>query len=504
MVNPSNWGLTGIGSDNEATDGQVFGGQLNDLIPYSIGNLPATFKVGVKYTNEHKGYFSNQPGYNYTGSNTLANYDGAYNVSNFYGHICGGCYQLAPFGSIPGVESSLHNDPGDFQFVPNLYNDRLATFAGTEQVTAAYAMQTLDVGQMHINVGLRAENTEVGYAAWTAPGVNDTTAGSLVVSHRSHSYTDLFPSVSLRYALDENTNLRAVFSRGIARPNYSDLAPSFNAVGAQPGLRSNGLSIGNPSLQPEKAWNYDLLAEHYFPSVGVISGGAFYKDISDFMFQRTFFYNGINTAYTPTGSCATNPVLNNCFYASQTQNGPSAHLWGVEADYTQHLTFLPGALKGIGFDVNWTHVESRATVPLDTTVVYTDQNGNNVHAYTQAFRHSPIPRQFPNIFNVSMLYDYSTISARMSGQYTSASIYQYGSDGTSNPASGDQWNYVHWQIDGSVVWTVYGATALQAQVLNLNNAVFGFFTGLPGNGHSWNNQREYYGTTWYFGVRQGL
>jgi hypothetical protein len=38
----------------------------------------------------------------------------------------------------------------------------------------------------------------------------------------------------------------------------------------------------------------------------------------------------------------------------------------------------------------------------------------------------------------------------------------------------------------------------------MNNAVFGFFTGLPGHGHSYNNQREYYGSTYALGLRQGF
>jgi len=122
------------------------------------------------------------------------------------------------------------------------------------------------------------------------------------------------------------------------------------------------------------------------------------------------------------------------------------------------------------------------------------------------YRFAPIPRQFPNLFNASLLYDYSSISARLSGQYTAASVYGYGSDGSSNPASGDNWNYPHWQIDASVIWTVYGSTALQVQVLNLNNETFGFYNGNgpPGSGHGFNIQREFYGTTWWVGVRQGI
>jgi len=365
-----NYPLTTIQTDNELTNGQIFGGRADWLLPYEISGLPAGFKFGAKYSNEHKGYLSNQPPYAFVGATpvTLADFASTFSDPNFYSHICPGCYQVAPFGSMPAVQNYFHEHPGDFQIQSNTLSDQLATFAGTEQIVAGYGMQTIDIGSWHVNAGLRVENTNVGYLGHVASGVSDTAAAA--VQRGTHAYTDLFPSVLVRYAIDQNTNVRAAFTGGISRPNYPDLAPSFSAVGATPGSRSNGLSEGNPDLKPERAWNTDLLAEHYFPSVGVLSGGMFYKDISDFIFTRTFLYPGPLPQYAGT------------FYVSQPQNGPSADLWGFEADYMQHLTFLPGVLQGIGFDVNWTHVESRAAVPLDTTVTYVNQNGTTESPYT--------------------------------------------------------------------------------------------------------------------------
>jgi TonB-dependent receptor len=509
IPNGQNYVLNGVNTSNGATNGVNLGGAANALIPYSLGNLPASFKLGVKYYDEHK---SNDPGnfqnYSYTGGSTLQQFASPYTVSNFYGHICSGCYPQAPFGSIPAGQNALTAQRGNFQLANTpdqiLFSNLTNTWSGTEQVSAAYGMQTLDIDQLHINVGLRAENTAVGYFAYNQDINGDQTSASLLHTHVHHSYTDLFPSVNLRLGLDENTNVRFAFTRGIARPNYGDLVPTFTFFGTTRNSQSNGLSAGNPSLQPERAWNYDFLAEHYFPSVGVLSGGLFYKQISNFIFNRTTRYTGqfIREAqYLPNDSGS--------FYITQRENGPSAWLYGFEADYTQHMTFLPGALRGIGFDVNWTWVTSRATVPIQNadSTNYITAAGDTVFPYRgKATRHAPIPRQFPNLFNASLLYDYGPVSARLTGQYTAASVYSYGADGSSNPSSADVWNYPHWQIDGSLVVTVYGATALQAQVLNLNNATFGFFqgNGLPGSGHGYNIQREFYGTTLYIGVRQGL
>jgi TonB-dependent receptor len=474
ISNPADYSLATLQTDNELNSGQTVGAKADALVPYSLAGLPASFKFGVKIGNEHKGYLSFQPAFDYMGSNplTLATFPSAYSNPAFYSHICNGCYPLAPFGSMPPVNKYYITHLGQFQEEGGqALSDNLATFAGTEQVIAGYAMQTLDVKALHINAGLRVENTGVGYAGHATVTPNDTVASAVV--HGTSAYTDLFPSLQVRYALDDNTNVRAAVTKGVARPDYIELSPSLSAQGAERGEINSGISLGNPALRPEYAWNADLLAEHYFSAVGVLSGGLFYKDISDFIFQRTALYTGSLTQYDG-------------FYATQYQNGPSAHLWGAEMDYTEHLSFLPGALHGLGFDVNYTHVESRAEVP----------NGDGTN------RQAALPRQFPNMFNVALLYDYAPFTARVGGQYTSASIYQYGSDGSSNPASGDVYNYAHWQIDGQLTWVVRGETALTAQVLNLNNAIFGFFTGTTA--HPYNNQREYYGTTVGIGIRQGF
>jgi TonB-dependent receptor len=500
LADGSQYALTGIATDNELTNGQVIGAKFDFTIPFTIGDLPASFKFGGKYRNDHKGYYSDQPNLNLNPSVmlTAADFPSTYTYNNFYGHICQGCYTNAPFTSMPAVQQYYHNNPANFTFGDQSLSDAQATYAGTEQVSAAYIMQTVDVDRLHVNAGVRVEHTDIGYVGNVAPP-NAQYGYQTTTQHGYSSYTQVFPSVQLRYALDDNTNIRAVFSRGIARPNYQDLAPFFSSVDAIPNSRSQGLSEGNPSLQPEKSWNYDLLFEHYLSTVGVIQAGAFYKDISDFYFDRTFEYRGPNTQFAPTDT--------SFYYVTQNQNGPKAWLYGFEADWSQHLSFLPGALQGIGFDVNWTWVQSRATIPQDTTIYYYTNATATDSAFPykgQPFRHSQLPRQFPNIFNVALLYDYHPINFRIAGQYTAASIYQYGTDGTSNPASGDTWNYPHWQIDGELQWEIIHGTTFQVQGLNVNNAVFGFFTGLPGNGHSFNNQREYYGSTWTFGLRQSF
>jgi TonB-dependent receptor len=287
----------------------------------------------------------------------------------------------------------------------------------------------------------------------------------------AQNYTDVFPSAQLHYAVDPNTNVRVAVTRGIARPNYSDLAPSLQGnVNAIYKLQYSNLRAGNPDLRAQRAWNYDLLLERFLPSLGgVVSGGVFYKSLTDVILTRNFIYQG---PYTPFDG----------YYGTQPQNGGLGHLVGVEADWVQHLPFLPGALSGLGFDVNWTHVDSKVLVD------------------PASGREAQLLRQAPDLANAALLYDRGPISARIAWTYNGAYIGSYG-DGSAT-ANGDNYFYQHSQIDGSVIYNVTPGVQLQLQALSLNNAQFGFFQGTPD--HRFNVQREYYGRTFYLGAKYGF
>jgi hypothetical protein len=60
----------------------------------------------------------------------------------------------------------------------------------------------------------------------------------------------------------------------------------------------------------------------------------------------------------------------------------------------------------------------------------------------------------------------------------------------------------HGQVDGSIVYNATRAVQLQAQVLNINRAVFGFYQGTPD--HQFNIQREYYSQTFFLGTKIGF
>jgi outer membrane receptor protein involved in Fe transport len=92
---------------------------------------------------------------------------------------------------------------------PSLSDD----FQYQENIFAAYFNITRDWEQWSLNLGLRAEQTEVRATSKNLGEVNN------------QYYFELFPKMSLLYSANENNSFGLSYSRSIARPNYESLNP---------------------------------------------------------------------------------------------------------------------------------------------------------------------------------------------------------------------------------------------------------------------------------------
>jgi TonB-dependent receptor len=181
-------------------------------------------------------------------------------------------------------------------------------------------------------------------------GTNEDNRGNLVQSGtispllRSGGYIDALPSAEVRYTTTGDSGIRFAYSRGLARPNFGDLAPylSLNLAGGV-----NKSSIGNPDLKATHADNFDLLFEQYLKPLGMIQAGYFYKRIAD------------PIVVVQTGG-VTYPGIPQTFIQTQPVNAGSAHVQGFEAAYQQRLSYLPGVLSALGISANYSYTTSQA------------------------------------------------------------------------------------------------------------------------------------------------
>lgn len=477
---PSNYKLAKYAATAGQTTGDDIGGQLDALFRYALGTSASQFKVGAKYRDERRDNGNFNRAFTATGTPVmLATLVGSYSDPDFYKSLASG-FLMGPEADHAKTTAFEYANPTLFKESTKPISDSLSNFTGGEKVTSAYVMNTADVGALRINAGLRIEQTNVDFTGnvATTPATGAQTVRRV---KGSQNYHDVFPSVQLRYAVTPDANLRFAVTRGIARANYSDLAPHTSGTICDAcKLKFSNLSVGNPDLKPQHAWNYDALGEQYIGRTGVLTFGVFYKQITDFAFKRHFVYHGPATEFDG-------------YYATEPENGGNAHLLGAEFDFTRHLDFLPAGWSGLGFDVNWTQVDSKADVPTDTSTKATSIGAVKT-------RSAPLPRQAKSIGNAALMYDAKRVSARVAWQYQGESIYSYG-DGSATP-SGDNWLFPHSQVDASVTVNITHSASFQLQGLNLNNAVFGFYNGT--SAEKFSNQREYYGRAIIAGIKYGF
>jgi len=455
---------------------------------YNIGKRFSTFEIGFLVRHGHKTQNENDQFYNATGNFPQGLVLGNNSNPTYYDNAFGGYGPLTDYAKIQSlVASNLQTG-----FTPNLSKDSIvsnaATWGTTERVYAGYLMDSISFGKLRLVGGLRIEGTSTNFNA------NKVTLNGGVYDHTdpvtgNGGYVNLLPSIQATYLIGGNTNLRLSYSRGISRPNFSDIVPS---VQVDPNTSPKSLTVGNPNLVATRANNYDILIEHYFQPLGILQGGFFYKALTDPIYPTVSFVQPSNPQFPGLAG----------YLLSQSINGPSAHIAGVEMAWQQRLSFLPGLLNGIGVSANYSYTTSRVTFPAFFSSAVAGGQGR--------IDHPGLQRQAPNTWNLGFTYDKRRFSMRFGVSHNDENIYAYGyvHDPTvpnvdKDPILGlkgplaDQYLYAHTQVDVQGSYRMYKGLSFVVAGLNLTNEVFGFYTGSP----IYPNQREFYKPTVIFGMR---
>jgi TonB-dependent receptor len=457
---------------------------------YTWGGHFGTFEFGAKLRNAHKFQDQNDPVYNVVAAAppTMQDLLGNFTNSNYYDKS----YTLGPtvdYNKVLAYFNANAADPNTIQLdaAGTTLDTYSNSFSLVERITAGYAMNTINFGRFRLQTGLRFEATHEGLRG-NLVGLDSSGNPTVSPLVTDHSYLDPMPSVQLRYRLTNAAGLRASYGRGIARPDFGDLPPTFDPTNAP------RISVGNPKLKPTHANNFDLLYEQDLKPVGLLQAGFFYKQISDPIYPQQAVIGPTQTAQ--------NPLLGNYAgdFLSQAINGSRARIYGFEIAYLQHLTFLPGALAGIGISANYGYSNSSTDgVPLRSD-------------------HPPLARQAPNTWNLSPTFDRWRISARLGISHNDANVFSYNyqnlepdpNSGTGfSPVdvplgirgpNGDTYLYAHTQVDAQAAIRMYRGLQLIVSGLNLTNEVFGFYNGSK----QYPIQREYYKSSYMFGLRYTL
>ncbi len=448
--------LDELTEETQFTEDEDLNFRADLTLPFADGRTE--FKIGGRYRGKDKlrdnDFFEFEPTAGQF--STLADVD----LQDFSNpeFLAGSQYQIGQFASPIFLGDLPLSDASRFDGEASLGDFAADNFNAEETILGGYLMLTQQLGSRTTAVaGVRVENTENTYQGNL---YNDNTEEVEPTSGES-SYTDVFPSVQVRHELGDRTILRAAWTNTIARPNYFQLTP-FRVI------EDNEIEIGNPDLEPTRSMNLDLMFESYFRSIGLISAGVFYKDISDFIVGRTV-QNG--TVDGIVFDEVTEPI-----------NGASASLTGFEIAIQRNLDFLPGLLSGLGLYANYT---------------YTSSDVEDIGIEGREGEELPLPGTSENTFNGSLSYDYGRLSLRASVNFQDDFI-DPGELG--DEAFFDRYYQAQTQVDlnGSIALT--SGAQFFFEVNNLTNEPLAYYQGIP----SRLMQREFYDTRIQTGLKIDL
>lgn len=338
-----------------------------------------------------------------------------------------------------------------------------ALYTGTEQVASAYVMTEIDVTeQLKIVAGVRNEYTNMELKGSKAVTAGTPAVTTISESTVSNNYNALLPMLHLKYALDEQSNLRAAYTRSFIRPAFGDMTPGTSVDNTKTPM---AISQGNPELNPTFSDNYDMMGEHYFDNVGIISGGVFYKNITDVVFTDISMQN----------------VNGTDFLVTQAKNLNNAKLFGFEAGINKRFDFLKGFWSGFGTEFNYTYIDSKVNVSRGT--------GSNI-----VLDKTSLPNQSRHLFNAILFYEHDRFMIRLAGNYRGASVE------TINQQLGPDfyiWTASNFTVDASATISISKHLKAFVELNNLSNAPVKTYMG---------DQRrlttnEWYGSRGQAGIR---
>lgn len=344
--NAALYGARSVSYDHRKAEENLYQYRADYKLPVDLGD-DAFVKVGAKYLSRHKSNNRDYESYDATGF-TLA----AVTAETTGRAVFGGRFPIDPRVDYDAAQAYVASHAGALTYSRSgsIANTLANDYKVTEDVTAAYAMTSITFDRLTVIPGVRMEHTQGDFAAKIINAAS--TPAQDFNSFGKSSYTDWFPGINARFDVNERFVLRGAVTTAIGRPNYADLPPFISVdTGAAT------VSKGNPDLTPLKAVNFDLSAEYYLASQGVLSIALFQKDIDNPIYSQAITVtNGTFGGITLPTALVTTPL-----------NAKSATVKGVEMNASIQGTFLPSPFDGLGVQGNLTLTDSKSKGVLGRT-----------------------------------------------------------------------------------------------------------------------------------------
>ncbi len=286
----------------------------------------------------------------------------------------------------------------------------LYDYSGNEYYKAGYFMSDMKYGnKIRLIAGVRYEEVTREYSAVQG----NSTIGKPQTNYvhvdttTKVTNTNWLPMVHLKIKPVEWFDIRFAYTNTLSRPDYIRIIPRLN-------IGRETVSWKNYRLKPSHSENYDLYLSFHENTLGLFTVGGFKKRIEDMIFAIS-------------GRVILNPEeygldanqKGKKLYTDE-NNQYAVDFWGIELNWQTHFWYLPGILKGLVLDANYTHIFSEAKYPR--SIVYSEfimEPPWIVQTVVDTFYTARMLYQPDDIANISFGFDYKGFSGRVSLLYQS-------------------------------------------------------------------------------------
>ena len=456
--NEAKWKLDELCNSDQSIKENEIKERINFTLPLSKGLYGNSLKFGYKYTRKDKE--RNTEYYDYTDAEDKYIPDWKTNIT----------YKIRD-GFMPGSQY-----PTGTQFVSKDYmggidfnkadgaevlEEEAGNYEATEQIHAGYLRLDQKLGKrLDATIGLRIENTRLNTSGVNyIMDENDNESLKPTGEYKSN-YTNLLPSLLLRYKTGDDGSIRASVTKTMSRPKYSALVANkrFN-------IADQEATIGDPNIKPTTAWNFDLSIDHYFKSIGMVSLGLFYKDMKNVNIETLGYYTGEELGLTGNEEM---------FEVTQNMNAYDARVYGVEAAYQRDFGFIAPSLRCLGFYGNYTYTHT-------TTRNYNPRLGIDS---SDDVKMAGSPE---HTANASLYFEKGGVNIRLSYNFASSFIDQMNTGSRELDRYYDKVSYL--DLNASYTWGKQTKFTVFAEANNLLNQPLRYYQGTKDR----TMQTEYYG-----------
>ncbi|MET3760070.1 TonB-dependent receptor [Sphingomonas sp. UYEF23] len=308
----------------------------------------------------------------------------------------------------------------------------------------------LPIGLMQLrgDVGVRFAHTHQYSTGFVGTGVPVSV---------TREYNDWLPALNLALDVTHKLTVRFAAAKVMSRPSLSFLTPGGSVSTANPPFSA---TVGNPFLDPYRATNIDAAVEWYFLRGAVLSASYFHKNVGSFV-QQISSQTTYAAAGLPLNLLSASQDPNSLTTITSYTNTAGGKIDGIELQYQQPFTFLPGFLKHFGTILNYTHIKSNISYILTTNA-------------TGPALSAPLVNASPNSANATLYYEDAKFSIRGSFAYRDQYLRSVPLRAGLPDATG---SFSTKNVDASASYKLTKHVQLTIDAINLTNQPTSFFDG---------------------------